>query len=345
MNNNQINFNRNYEKDNYLPYNNKTKIRIENFINFIKKYKVGGKLADVCCGNKYIGIKFNSDFFDYFPIDDEVKFNNLNYNHYIGKYDNIIFSHALEHFENIEIILKRLISYLNVKGRLFLAFPNGEYINSNYQPLDIFRGHLSCITIDLILKILNNMNNIKVVSFELKKGGIFNGYEEIYIVVEKQFEELIIKEKIYLEYEEFKYICLLMAKRIEKINIDQIVAISRGGISAAHIISKYLKKDVGYFIPKNNELILNHDVRNIVFIEDLVAKGRTYNLIKEKMKNSLIKNWLFCPVLVDSNYKENDFKIYGFKSNDWIVFPYEEISKMNIDDRGLFRENTDNYGD
>ena len=156
-------------------------------------------------------------------------------------------------------------------------------------------------------------------------------------------------DKIYLPYEFFKSLCLCVAEQIKKDikNVDEIVAISRGGISAAHIIAKELKLQMGYFFPRNNDsvLVLNKkDSKNIVIIEDLIAKGRTHQIVKNFFLNKDIK-YYFVPILIDGNFSEYNFDIYGMKTKHWIVFPYENYNKMNVGDRGFFREGTDNYGE
>lgn len=167
--------------------------------------------------------------------------------------------------------------------------------------------------------------------------------------------------KTYLDYETFKQLCLALAEEIkQKYDPEELVAISRGGISAAHIMAKHLQCQVGYFFPGKNdgegELCLADDShRHIVFVEDLIAQGRTYNTVKFFItkKNDAIRKsqghifrWSFVPILIDGSFdeKENNIEVYGLKSNIWIVFPYEEFSKMPEGDRGLFRESTDSYG-
>lgn len=150
--------------------------------------------------------------------------------------------------------------------------------------------------------------------------------------------------KIQMGYDEFKKICLDIAEKIKDENYTEIVAVSRGGISASHIISKKLNLPVGYYIPSARICVLNNkkdDNTKICIIEDLVAQGRTYDLIQEDFKDF---NYDFIPILIDGKYNKNTFKYYGLYSNDWIVFPYEDFESMEENDRGLFRDGTDSYG-
>jgi hypoxanthine phosphoribosyltransferase len=160
--------------------------------------------------------------------------------------------------------------------------------------------------------------------------------------------------KVYLDYTTFKSICLALAEKIAEYKPDEIVAVSRGGISAAHIIAKSLGLPIGYFFPgePTGRLVLAKETsRKIVLIEDLVAEGRTFFNAKITMDslNKCFKpdeakfEYKFVPVLIDANSKDT-FDIYGFKTPIWVVFPYEEMDKMKEGDHGLFRAGTDAYG-
>jgi len=156
--------------------------------------------------------------------------------------------------------------------------------------------------------------------------------------------------KIYLSYEMFKNLCLAMAEEIitgiTGIEHDCIVPIMRGGMSAAHIIAKELNLPTGAYWPKEKMLSLPPNCSKPVFVEDLVAKGRTYLGLMEYLYRKNLK-FTYAPVLIDGNNKmfgEDTFPVYGMITKHWIVFPYEDFNKMNEGDRGLFREGTDTYG-
>lgn len=154
--------------------------------------------------------------------------------------------------------------------------------------------------------------------------------------------------KYYLEYEQLKRICISMAEDISKgFQPHEIVAVSRGGLTPAHIIGKYLRLPVGVFFPEYKELHLyNTSSTRIVFVEDLIAKGRTFRVIQAAMDKYPGIEWTLAPVLIDAHYEEEDdgVKYFGFKSKHWVVFPWEEFDKMQEGDRGLFREGSDSYG-
>ncbi len=159
--------------------------------------------------------------------------------------------------------------------------------------------------------------------------------------------------KLYLDYPTFNQICLAMAQKISLWNPDQLVAVSRGGLSAAHIISKHLNLKCGVYFPYEEKLTLSHSfkpVKKIVFIEDLIAQGRTITNIKNIMETiPEYKNyeWKIAPVLIDDSFDKslwkNEIVTYGIISPHWIVMPYEDFEMTKENDRGLFRDGTDKY--
>lgn len=154
--------------------------------------------------------------------------------------------------------------------------------------------------------------------------------------------------KRYLTYPEFAKVLDEIILKVKDEGFQEIIPVVRGGLSAAHYIAKELRLPCGAFWPDLGGvpflLVTNRHHKKILFVEDLVAKGRTYYTIQREMTDNHPEfEWEFAPVLVDSSFPIQ-FKYEGFRSEDWIVFPYEEMSKMNEGDRGLFRERTDNYG-
>lgn len=154
-----------------------------------------------------------------------------------------------------------------------------------------------------------------------------------------------------MDYEEFKTICLRMANEIKRFEPTDLVAVSRGGFSAAHIIAKELNLPIGVYYPKDGMLFRDGPVYgNMVVIEDLVAQGRTYRkMIDDFRDHDQVMNWAFAPVLIDGNLTITEpmrerLLTYGIRTKDWIVMPYEDEQKMVEGDRGLFRDGSDQYG-
>jgi hypoxanthine phosphoribosyltransferase len=160
--------------------------------------------------------------------------------------------------------------------------------------------------------------------------------------------------KTMLDYKTFKNICLSMADNMKEYDPHEIIAVSRGGLSASHIIAKHLNIPIGMYSPKTSKILMNTNeyLSRVVFVEDLVAEGRTFELIYNEYSGFGIQyqfDWKFAPVLIDGKYQETDtFKekliTYGIKTQHWIVMPYEEDEKMIEGDRGLNRDGSDQYG-
>lgn len=141
----------------------------------------------------------------------------------------------------------------------------------------------------------------------------------------------------------------LLDEKINEIkaeNFDEIVAIVRGGLSAAQYIAKQLQLPVGVYYPSNDTystpriMLAKKKSSKILFVEDLVAQGRTYNELEEFMKGFPETKWEFLPVLVDEGYNVRKFKFQCLKTETWVVFPYEKMEKTEENDRSLFRFKT-----
>lgn len=154
----------------------------------------------------------------------------------------------------------------------------------------------------------------------------------------------------YLSYEEMIGLIDEKIPVIKEQKFDEIVAVVRGGLTAAHYLAKQLRLPVGVYYPSSSKrddpklILSNENSKKILFVEDLVAKGRTYRELKLFMRS---KNpqlvWEFMPILIDEE-SDLSFNFYGFRASEWIVFPYEKEENIKEGDRGLFRFKTDKYG-
>lgn len=157
--------------------------------------------------------------------------------------------------------------------------------------------------------------------------------------------------KVNLDYEFYKEICLAMAEQIKAFNPDEIVSVMRGGMSASHIISKHLNIPCGAYNPGSDGMKLalaRSSSKRVVFVEDLIAKGRTLNELTSYMfETHKDIEWAFSPVIIDDKatvLNPNRILCYGLKSSHWIVMPYEEKEKVVEGDWGLSRDGSDQYG-
>lgn len=180
MNNNSI-----YEQQNKEKYSEEVLKRIHFVINLIRPFLVEGEISDVCCGNKAIGEILGANYFyDYYPIDEEVKFfDMLSDENDMVKVHNVLFFHAIEHFPNVYKTLKTLRdnALLN-KGRLFIACPNAKY-NNYHRPFDDTIGHYGYITPEYIQILAKNLNMRVIFCAEL---NVVEHYEEIIVILEKE---------------------------------------------------------------------------------------------------------------------------------------------------------------
>ena len=103
--------------------------------------------------------------------------------------------------------------------------------------------------------------------------------------------------KVEVPFGFYKSVALDIADKIQQQgSIDELVAVSRGGLVLASIIARRLKTDVGYFLPSSQQLVLNNSgSKNIVFIEDLIATGKTLENIKQVMDQHEKINWFCVP--------------------------------------------------
>jgi SAM-dependent methyltransferase len=173
-----------YKEQNRHEFPEKVKERIETFIRYFKKYSTAGTTADVCCGNKWIGKRVGATaFFDFFQVDDEVRFIDCRNEDYSGeKFDNIIISHALEHFENPVSVLRKLGKMMNPGGRCFIAVPNslyGDAVNE-YKPFSKEIGHVSTFTAQTLSDTIAKSGCFRTEEvLEIKHPGAFEIYARI----------------------------------------------------------------------------------------------------------------------------------------------------------------------
>lgn len=158
--------------------------------------------------------------------------------------------------------------------------------------------------------------------------------------------------KVQMTYSEMTHHIDQQLPLLKQFGFEEVVAVVRGGLTAAHYIAKELRLPVGVYFPSKNmegpRLILSKkETRRILFVEDLVAEGRTFRELEQFMAfDYTFRNqthWKFFTVLMDANAPQLDV-MYGVKTSDWVVFPYEKYDKMSEGDRGLFRHGSDSYG-
>lgn len=129
-----------------------------------------------------------------------------------------------------------------------------------------------------------------------------------------------------------------------------LFAVARGGLTFGHLVSQRMNLPIGVIYPLIDHVHAYHpthtaDVDDAVFVylEDVIAEGRTFNQIMDwhkRMYSDYVKAE-FVPVVVDAKVAPSIRKqvnIQGTVTEDWIVFPYEDPARMTEGDRGLFRD-------
>lgn len=129
-----------------------------------------------------------------------------------------------------------------------------------------------------------------------------------------------------------------------------LVAITRGGLTLAHIVAYQVAKPVNFFVPAETRIIFTDPNRShsdsvgrkdtLVFIEDLIAKGRTYAMLEHTMR-SYLNDWELIPVVIDAAAETPErVSKYMVKTADWMVFPHEDFDRVVEKDWGMFRNGT-----
>ena len=128
----------------------------------------------------------------------------------------------------------------------------------------------------------------------------------------------------------------------------QLVAVSRGGVTLAHRVAYNLSKPLGFIIPSMplQGLYTSPPTETPpLFIEDLIAKGRTLDIITSLAKLGVIHpGWHFAALVKDETYTVPTHLVNKVTTlitpTEWVVFPYEDAHRVKVGDWGLFREGT-----
>ena len=146
-------------------------------------------------------------------------------------------------------------------------------------------------------------------------------------------------EKHEIGWYAFQHDCYELAKQIRKgvgLVIPPILAVSRGGLTPATIISHQLDQPQIDFIGVSSyenetqyDLKIYHQPRlgynSVLIIDDLVESGRTLDLIKDMLILDHPSIIIYTAVVYSKNENyEVDFKIKELDPKKWVVFPYEQ---------------------
>lgn len=155
-----------------------------------------------------------------------------------------------------------------------------------------------------------------------------------------------------LSWQEIHDFCFKLAQKIDdqNLSLDQIVAISRGGLIPARIFSDLLNLKISNFTieaytgigkmrtPKVVEPLVG-DIKGkiVLLVDEIVDSGATLKKAVDHLKEFAPKRIVSC-VLVIKTWTKHLPDFWVLKTDKWLVFPYEvretieEVFKMMAKD-------------
>jgi hypoxanthine phosphoribosyltransferase len=140
-----------------------------------------------------------------------------------------------------------------------------------------------------------------------------------------------------LSWEQFYKDCLFLGKKIQesKVKIDRLIAISRGGLIPARILSDFLKLPISNIVIssytnlkqlKEPEIIEVSEIdlkdKSILIVDEVSDTGKTFIRALKYFQEKPVKNILTCAPYIKP--KTKFFPNFYQKIIDaWIVFPYD----------------------
>jgi hypoxanthine phosphoribosyltransferase len=158
--------------------------------------------------------------------------------------------------------------------------------------------------------------------------------------------------KVEMHYEGLKHIAKKIAGHIStNVANPALFSVMRGGMTLAHLVGYELRLPVGAYYPAMHKFI-HPSLQEagslaqftFVFLEDVLATGRTLSATREHME-SIHQDFRFYPSVIDQEIFDKGLPecvvhAPAFVTADWISFPYEEFDVVVEGDRGLFRDGT-----
>jgi len=140
-----------------------------------------------------------------------------------------------------------------------------------------------------------------------------------------------------LSWEQFYKDCLFLGKKIKQAHkkIDRIIAISRGGLIPARILSDFLQLSISNIVissysnlkqlkePKIIEVSeIDLKDKSILIVDEVSDTGKTFVRALKYFKEKPVKNIVTCaPYIKPKTQFIPDF--YHKSIDAWIVFPYD----------------------
>lgn len=138
-----------------------------------------------------------------------------------------------------------------------------------------------------------------------------------------------------ISWQQYERDCLKLAKKIKHIKFDKIVAISRGGLVVARILSDLLTTPISHITIESYHSLkqkksvaitevpsANFNRQTLLLVDEIADSGRTFRRAVSYFKNLNVKNIFTLALYVKS--KTFPLPNYWSKKIDaWIIFPYE----------------------
>lgn len=138
-----------------------------------------------------------------------------------------------------------------------------------------------------------------------------------------------------VSWEQFERDCIKLAGMLKGKKIDKIVAISRGGLVAARILSDLLSVPISHitissyqnlrqekepFIDETPSKTFSHEA--ILLVDEICDTGKTFERALSYFRNFTVKKiYSLAPYTKSHASYEPDFFVHMIDA--WIIFPYE----------------------
>lgn len=138
-----------------------------------------------------------------------------------------------------------------------------------------------------------------------------------------------------VSWEEYEKCCLQLADKLKGMRIDKIVAISRGGLVVARILSDLLNNPISHITIEAYQSLkqkkyvtitevpsTNFNNQSILIVDEIADSGRTFRRALSYFKNFRVKKIMTLALYV--KLRANPFPDFWSKKIDaWVIFPYE----------------------
>ncbi len=138
-----------------------------------------------------------------------------------------------------------------------------------------------------------------------------------------------------ISWNQYQKNCFILAKDVRKKNIDFIVAISRGGLVIARILSDILSLPISHItiisyqdLKQKKEIKITEtpsrifDNQTVLLVDEIADSGKTFRRASEyfdRFKNCSI----YTLALYIKSYTKPVPDFWARKTDAWVIFPYE----------------------